>query len=187
LKRISLALTILVLAAGARGWGQTQAGSRDAPSSERWFFPKDFLRGYADFAVAPPHNEPDLGRCALSVGLCSTFPRYVLSGYLEFQPVGRGPLRRLFVFFEPDMFFGDNIPQQKYTASLRPMALSRVAGLVLGVSRHLELRISKHEVNWFGRYARHLGAPDLGSDKPMGQYATIGVRWYFGGWGRRPQ
>ena len=29
----------------------------------RTFFPHDWLRGYVDFSVAPPHNEPDLGRC----------------------------------------------------------------------------------------------------------------------------
>lgn len=164
----------------------TWAQAEKVPSSAaRTFFPANFLRGFADFAVAPPHNEPDLGRCALSIAPCSTFPRYILSGYIEFQPVGRGPIRHAFVFFEPRMFFGDNIPQQKYTASAAPMALERVLGLGVELPNNLELRFTSHQVNWFGRYSHHFGGADLGSDKPLGQYATIGVRWYFGGWGRR--
>lgn len=168
----------------APGWVQGEEAA-SGQAADRTLFPKNFLRGFADFAVAPPHNEPDLGRCALSIAPCSTFPRFLLSGYLEFQPFGRGPLRRAFFFFEPIMYFGDNIPQVRYTASASPMALERVMGLGVELPRNLELRFLNHQVDWFGRYGRHFGAADLGSDKPMGQYATIGMRWYFGGWGRR--
>src|ERR1700737_3884536 len=32
----------------------------------RTLFPHNWLRGYVDFSFAPPHNEPDLGRCSQS-------------------------------------------------------------------------------------------------------------------------
>ena len=32
----------------------------------RLLFPHNWVRGYVDFSFAPPHNEPDLGRCSQS-------------------------------------------------------------------------------------------------------------------------
>lgn len=163
---------------------QEEKGAPDKPSAGQSLLSRNPLRGFVDFAVAPPHNEPDLGRCALVIGPCSTFPRYVLSGYVEFQPIARGAFRRVFLFFEPNMYFGDNIPQQKYTYSAQPMAMTRVLGLGIEMTKNLELRAVHHRVYYFGRYAGVLGPQDIGSDKPLGLYSTFGVRWYFGGWGR---
>ena len=37
----------------------------------------------------------------------------------------------------------------------------------------------------FGQYANKLSITDGGPDKHLGRYSTVGVRWYFGGYGRR--
>lgn len=160
-------------------------------SGERFLFPKDFVRGYVDFAVAPQHNEPDLGRCGGPFGRhggasapCTAFARYVWSGYVEFQPVGRGPLRHVFVFLEPKFFFGKNVPQFRYSASSAPIAFERAVGVGVELPKHFELRVQQHQVDWLGRFNKNLGSGDLGTDGPYGLYATVGVRWYFGGWGR---
>jgi hypothetical protein len=45
-------------------------------------------------------------------------------------------------------------------------------------------------VDWLGKYNHNLNVggtttgPDLGTAGPYGLYATIGARWYFGGYGR---
>lgn len=157
---------------------------------ERTLFPKNFARGFIDFSLAPPHNEPDLGRCAGPFGPqggasapCTAFARYVWSGYLELQPVGRGPLRHVFLFLEPKFFFGNNVPQYKYTASSAPIAFERAIGVGLKLPKNFELRVTQHRVEWLGRFGQDLGSGDLNTDGPYGLYATVGVRWYFGGWG----
>src|SRR6266851_728220 len=77
-----------------------------APNPSSWgvpkgrtLFPHNWLRGYVDFEVAPPHNEPDLGRCTQSQTIiiaagranspCNAYARYLLGGYLEIQPFGK--------------------------------------------------------------------------------------------------
>ena len=40
----------------------------DAPKQERMFLPSDTLWGYAQFDVAPPHNEIDPNLCASNAG-----------------------------------------------------------------------------------------------------------------------
>src|ERR1700760_3710391 len=88
-------------------------------AQSRFFLPHNWIRGYTDFQVAPSHNEPDLGRCAfpqpLSAGgagsSCTAYARYLFSGYLEIQPIGRTFARHVFLFLEPKMSFGKNIPQ----------------------------------------------------------------------------
>ena len=37
-------------------------------SSDRMFFPRDTLYGYAQFDLAPPHNEIDPNLCAATAG-----------------------------------------------------------------------------------------------------------------------
>jgi hypothetical protein len=161
-------------------------------STDRKFFPKDWASGFVDFAVAPPHNEPDPNRCASSTGAyggaqapCSAFARYMGSGHVEFRPVGTGPFRRLFVFAEPRAFMGRNVPQYEYTASMSPIALERAEGVGVTVTRNLELRLTTHRVDWLGKYHNNLGPADLGKNGPLSIYTTISARWYFGGYGRR--
>jgi hypothetical protein len=149
------------------------------------FFPRDWVRGYVDFAVAPPHNEPDLGRCTGAGPDCGAFARYILSGYIEIQPIGRGPLRHLFGYLEPRFFMGNNVPQVNYTASADPLALEQVLGLGFELPRGFEMRLETHRVSSFGKYAHSLGPTDPGPGQPLGLYSTVGVRWNFGGYGRR--
>jgi hypothetical protein len=147
------------------------------------FFGKDFLRGYTDFEIAPPHNEPDLGRCNQPQPTCSAFARYIIGGYLEFQPFARTPLRHFYVFYEPRFFFGDNIPRVKYTWSMAPLAYEKTLGLAIALPKHFELRLTNHGVTSFPPFNVSLGPYDSGPNKePLGIYNTVGVRWYFGGY-----
>ena len=149
------------------------------------------MRGYTDFEVAPSHNEPDLGRCAFpqpasaggAASLCTAYGRYLWSGYIEFQPIGRTPARHFFLFFEPKFTFGRNIPQLTYTASMLPISFERSVGVGFKLPKHFELRVTQHQVDWLGRYSKSLGPADLHTNGPYGLYATVGVRWSFGGYG----
>ena len=94
-------------------------------SGERMFFPSDMFWGYAQFDVAPPHNEIDPNLCAATAGNfggknapCNAFARYMLSGLVEVRPFGRGPFRRFMLRGEPHFLFGQNVPQTLYTWSL---------------------------------------------------------------------
>jgi len=81
------------------------------------------------FSVAPSHNEPDLGRCMFpqpasaggTASTCTAYARYLFSGYIEFQPLGRTPARHFFLFFEPKLSFGRNI---RSSPTLRPCCRS---------------------------------------------------------------
>jgi hypothetical protein len=160
----------------------------------RMFFPHNWLRGFADFSVAPPHNEPDLGRCSQSKAIilsaggassdCNAYARYLLGGYLEVQPFGKTLARHLFVYFTPTFSFGDNVPQFKYTASMAGIAFERAVGFGFELPKNFEIRVTQHQVDWLGKYKNNVGLADLGTSGPYGLYATIGARWYFGGYGR---
>jgi hypothetical protein len=149
--------------------------------------PLQMLRGFTDFELAPHNNEPDLGRCLPSTGAyggaqapCSDFARYMLSGYLEVQPFGRTPLRRLYFFVQPRFSFGATVPKISYPNSFSPIAWENLVGAGVELSRSFDLRVVSHNVYWLGRYANTLGPADLGTTGPYGKYATVGVRWKFG-------
>jgi hypothetical protein len=156
------------------------------------FFPQNWVRGWVDAAVAPPHGEPDLNRCAATAGAdggedapCSAFARYVLSGYIELQPVGTGPLKRIYVFAQPELYLGKNVPHFEYSASAAPMAFARAFGVGIVLSKNFDLRVAQHRVEWLGRYNSYLGKADTNKSGPLGLYTTVSVRWYFGRWGQR--
>ncbi len=74
-------------------------------NSERMFFPRDAFWGYGQFDLAPPHNEIDPNLCRADAGKfgganapCNAFARYMVSGYTELWPFGRGQFRRFFLF-----------------------------------------------------------------------------------------
>jgi hypothetical protein len=172
--------------------GMAADGYREELTTERKIFPTNWISGFVDFAVAPPHNELDLNRCGSWAGVfggtkasCAAFARYVGSGFVELRPVAKGPAHRLFVFLEPHAYMGSNIPQFQYTDSMSPIALERTAGIGFGMTRNLELRVTTHRVDWLGKYENHLGPADIGKNGPLGSYTTISARWYFGGYGRR--
>jgi hypothetical protein len=92
--------------------------------------------------------------------------------------------RRLFVFAEPKVFGGDNVPQIRYTASAAPILWERTTGVGVELRSGLELRLTHHMTNLVGRYKTPLKQPEWRTDGPYGLYTTVGVRWYFGGFGK---
>jgi hypothetical protein len=144
------------------------------------------MRGFLDFEVAPPHYEVDLGLCtpiaALPAGPgCGAYARYVASGQLSIRPLAGGGLRRLSLFFEPNLFAGNNIPQLRYNGSPALILWEFQAGAALALPRRFELRFTHHEVAPLGRYGGPNGVASLRSSGPYGPYATFGIRWNFGG------
>ena len=183
-KRAIVALGMCVSLTGA-------AWCADDAAEGRRFFPRNSVRGFVDFQVAPPHNEIDLGLCVLTTHnpyqqhpTCSAYARDAWGGYLELQPIGRGPLRRIFVFIEPTLYGGDNMPQRRYTASASLILSELSVGVGLELPKGFELRLKNHNVSKLGRFAAPGGAATLRTDGPYGLYSTVGVRWNFGGWGR---
>ena len=163
----------------------------------RMLFPQNWVRGYVDYEVAPPHNEPDLGRCSQShtvivaaggaASNCNAYARYLLGGYLEIQPFGKTFARHVFVFFTPMFSFGNNVPQFKYTASMSGIAFERAVGVAVELPKNFEIRVTQHQVDWLGKYKNNVGLADLSTSGPYGLYSTIGARWYFGGYGHARQ
>jgi len=196
MKRILIALTAFMTVSAFAAHAQTSAAKAGRVShvaaEPRTFFPPNWVRGYTDFSVAPSHNEPDLGRCMFpqpasaggAASMCTAYARYLFSGYLEVQSLGRTPFRHFFLFFEPKFSCGRNIPQTTYAASMEPIAYDRCIAIGFQLPKNFELRATQHQVDWLGRYSKSLGTADLHTNGPYGLYATFGVRWSFGGYGR---
>jgi hypothetical protein len=157
-------------------------------SSGRMFFPHDMFWGYAQFDVAPPHNEIDPNLCRADSGIaggtnapCNAFARYMLSGYVEVRPFGRGQWQRFFLFGEPQFLFGRNLPQTLYTWSVDAIGMERKWGAGIYMGKGFEMRVTQHFLfSRFGARDRNLGSADLGPNGPWGRYNMIGVRKYFG-------
>jgi hypothetical protein len=153
-------------------------------------FPLDSFGGYADFNIAPSHNEWDLNRCSPGVGsasgggpstACGAFARAALGGYLEFKPLNWSVFKRLYVFGSPRIFFGDNVPQTRYTFSFDPIGVDQSYGLIYDLPRNFQMRLTQHaKMDWLGKYTGNLGRGDLGGDGPYGQNLNVGVRYNFG-------
>jgi hypothetical protein len=158
------------------------------PNPERMFFPRDTLWGYAQFDLAGPHNEIDPNLCRADAGdfggvnaPCTAFARYMLSGYIEVRPFGRGVFRRFMLFGEPKLLFGKNIPQTLYTWSFDAIGMERSWGVGIFLGKGFEMRATQHFLfDRWGSRDRNLGPADLGPNGPWGRYNTIGVRKYFG-------
>ncbi len=167
--------------------GAQEHATQDA-SSERFLLPRDTFYGYAQFDLAPPHNEIDPNLCAANAGSfggqnapCSEFARYMLSGLLEVRPFGRGPLRRFMVFGQPSFLFGKNIPQTLYTWSFDAIGIEHSWGGAIYLGKGFELRVTQHFLfDRLGARNTNLGAADLGPNGPWGRYNAIGVRKTFG-------
>ena len=193
---------LMVFCGGAWGAEPEAPAAANAPVQQlstqvsnpegRRFFPENFVRGFVDFEVSPPHNEIDTGLCALAINnfdfekhpTCTAYARYAWSGYVELQPFGRAHWRRLFFFVEPKVYGGNNLPQENYTASGAPILWERTVGVGVELPEGFELRVKNHQVNLLGRFAEEGGTATLRTDGPYGQYTTVGVRWSFGGYGR---
>ena len=155
---------------------------------ERTFLPSDALWGYAQFEIAPPHNEIDPNLCAANAGNyggvnapCNAFARYMLSGLVEVRPFGRGIFRRFMLWDEPHFLFGRNVPQTLYTWSFDAIGVEHSWGAAIYMGRGFEMRVTQHFLfDRFGARDQHLGPADLGNNGPWGRYNSIGVRKYFG-------
>ncbi len=169
----------------------TSPSTSPSPQSERLFFPKNWYWGWAQFDLAPPHNEPDPNLCAENAGQyggvnakCNAFARYMLSGTVELRPIGRTIARRLMLFFDPDFLFGKNVPQTLYTWSWDAIGMEYAYGAGIDLPKRFEFRFTAHpKIERFGARDQNLGPAYLGPNGPWGQYNVIGVRKYFG---RRP-
>ena len=92
---------------------------------ERMFFPKDWYWGWAQFDLAPPHNEIDPNLCAANAGAVRRRQRAVqrvcpLHAFRNHRDCGRSAetcFRRVMFFFDPNFLFGKNVPQTLYTWS----------------------------------------------------------------------
>src|SRR5437660_5912210 len=136
---------------GAAQSAPPATASPEVRSEERMFFPRDTFWGWAQFDLAPPHNEIDPNLCAGNAGQfggvnapCSMFARYMLSGILEARPFGRGPLRRFFVFGAPTFLFGKTIPQTLYTWSFDPIGIEHSCGGGAHIGKGVEFGITQH-------------------------------------------
>jgi hypothetical protein len=153
------------------------------------FFPKSSFGGYLQMDFAGPHNEWDLNRCAANAGApsnggfnapCSAFARAALGGRLEFKPINVGPFKRLYLYFAPRSFFGDNLPQTRYSQSFNGIGMEKTYGLIYELSRGFEAVLIHHaKMTWFGKYQKFLGPADL-NNNPYGQFNSVGIRWKFG-------
>jgi hypothetical protein len=175
---------------GSQGGSQTDSRERpiSSDSGERMFFPHDMFWGWAQFDLAPPHNEIDPNLCAGNAGdyggplaPCSMFARYMLSGTLEVRPFGRGPLRRFMLWGAPAFLFGKNIPQTLYTWSPDAIGIEHSWGAAVYLNKGFEFRVTQHFLfDRLGARDTNLGTADLGNNGPWGRYMSLGVRKYFG-------
>lgn len=156
--------------------------------SNRFFLPKDTLWGWAQFDLAPPHNEIDPGLCAGNAGAyggvnapCSEFARYMLSGLLEVRPFGQGQLRRFMVWGQPSFLFGKTVPQYLYTWSADAIGIEHSWGASIYLYKGIEFRFTQHFLfDRLGARDKNLGPADQGSNGPWGRYNSVGVRKTFG-------
>jgi hypothetical protein len=160
----------------------------EAETGDRMFFPHDMLWGWAQFDLAPPHNEIDPNQCAGNAvpygGIkdpCSLFARYMLSGILEVRPFGRGPLRRFMVYVAPSFLFGKTIPKTLYTWSPDAIGIEHSWGASIYLNKGFEFRVTQHFLfDRLGARDKYLGGADLGTNGPWGRFMTVGVRKTFG-------
>lgn len=160
----------------------------EADPNDRMFFPRDMFWGWAQFDLAPPHNEVDPNLCAGNAGQyggvnapCSLFARYMLSGVLEVRPFGQTQLRRFMVFGAPTFLFGKNVPKTLYTWSPDAIGIEHSWGAGIYIAKGFEFRVTQHFLfDRLGARNKNLGLADLGNNGPWGRYMTVGVRKSFG-------
>lgn len=160
----------------------------EAAADERMFFPKDWYWAWAQFDLAPPHNEIDPNLCAGNSYVdgganapCNMFARYMLSGILEVRPFGRGPLRRFMMWGAPAFLFGKNVPKTLYTWSPEAIGIEHSWGVGIYLTRGFEFRVTQHFLfDRLGARDKNLGIADLGNNGPWGRYVSLGVRKTFG-------
>ena len=174
----------------AQGTATAQTPTPSPQPQEKLFFPKDWYWGWAEFDLAPPHNEIDPNLCAANAGApqyggksapCSAFARYQIAGTIELRPIGRTIARRLMFFYDPNFLFGKNLPQVLYTWSWSGIGMEYKWGVGVDLPKRFQFRFTQHpNIARFGSRDQPLGPAWLGPNGPWGQYNTIGIRKYFG-------
>lgn len=183
---LAIGVTLGIAPLSAQTPDQQDSVKGSAGVADRAFFPKNSIRGFVDFDIAPPHNEIDLGLCRPAADVtsaCAGFARYVWSGYLEVQPFGVKHLRRLFLIFAPRLYTGNNLPHLNYTWASNAILWEENLGLGVQLWKTLEFRYVEHRGHVLGKYAGANSVVTLRADGPYGSNSTLGVRWYFGGYG----
>jgi hypothetical protein len=178
----------VLLSALAGAQNAPASSSQGAAAQERMFLPRDTFWGWAQFDLAPPHNEIDPGICAGNAGQyggvnapCSMFARYMLSGMLEVRPFGRGQLRRVMIFGAPSFLFGKTIPHTLYTWSPDAIGIEHSWGVGIFIAKGFEFRATQHFLfDRLGARDTNLGQADQGNNGPWGRYFTVGVHKSFG-------
>lgn len=168
----------------------TPAAKATPQGEQKLFFPKDWYWGWAEFDLAPPHNEIDPNMCAANAGApqyggvnapCSAFARYQISGSVELRPIGRTIARRLMFFYDPNFLFGKTLPGVLYTWSWSGIGMEYKWGVGIDLPKQFQFRYTNHPtIQRFGSRDQPLGGAWLGANGPWGQYNTIGIRKYFG-------
>ena len=199
MKRLLSFVVVITLSCAALAQTSTPtqtASTPQAPSAsksgqyERMWFPKDWYWGWAEFDLAPPHNEIDPNLCAANAGApqyggvnapCSAFARYQLAGTIELRPIGQTVFRRLMFFFDPNFLFGKNLPQTLYTWSWSGIGMEYDWGVAVDLPKRFQFRYTNHPtIVRFGSRDQPLGGAWLGANGPWGQYNAFGIRKYFG-------
>ena len=166
----------------------SQGTWHEAAVGERFLFPRDMFWGWAQFDLAPPHNEIDPNLCAGNSYIyggasapCNMFARYMLSGILEVRPFGTGILRRVMIFGAPAFLFGKNVPKTLYTWSPDAIGIEHSWGGGVYIGKGFEFRVTQHFLfDRLGARSGNVGPGDLGTNGPWGRYMSVGVRKSFG-------
>src|SRR6266851_3487685 len=166
----------------------SHAQQANPKAQERMFLPSDTFYGYAQFDLAPPHNEIAPNLCRADAGSfgganapCNAFARDMFCGLLEARPFGRGQFRRFMLCGEPRVLFGKNLPQTLYTWSFDAIGVEHSWGAAIYIGKGFEMRVTQHFLfDRFGARDRNLGTADLGPNGPWGRYNAIGIRKNFG-------
>ncbi len=171
----------------------SKPATQDAPTfwvpapEERWWLPKgNWIYGYAEFDIAPEHNEPDPNLCAANSGdfgganaTCTAFARYLIPAQVTVRPFGKTALRRITIFYDGTFIFGRNVPQHLYTWSMDGIGWEKSWGGDVYLGRRFDLRLTQHFL--IQRWGSGSQGPGyLGPNGPWGRYFTVGVRKYFG-------
>ena len=190
MKKLAWILAVSVLMA-VLGRAQTspaskqlqQAAQRPTPAQDQDVFPRDMLYGWAQFELAPPHNEIDPNLCAATAGQyggvnapCSMFARYMLSGTLEVRPFGHGQLRRFMLFGSPTFLFWKKSSADALHLVVRchrHRTFVGVPSIYAGFSKGFEVRVTQHFLfDRLGARDTNLGVADLGNNGPWGRPDT---------------
>ncbi len=118
-------------------WNSVSVRFQRAPASG------DYLEAH----FYPPHNEYD----PYPFGL---FSQRVVARYgVQFaKKVQVGTARRIFLFTEPLLLFGDSRPQISYNYSAKPIAVRLAYGVGLTIKHSLQARFTQGEWHSLGGY-----------------------------------